>query len=95
MPALVAEMRRDVQADETELVRELVPLPSRGVVFGHDRPRFVYFETDHPSLKLQLDWLNEMGLVVDVTPKKWPIYRLSAEFARWLRVSTLAESGGL
>jgi hypothetical protein len=31
MPALIAEMRRDVQSDETELVRELVPLPSPGV----------------------------------------------------------------
>ena len=85
MPALIAEMRRDVHADETELVRELVPLPSPGVAFGHDRPRFMYFETEHPGLKLQLDWLEEAGLIIDVTPREWPIYRMTAEFVDWLR----------
>lgn len=85
MPALIEEMRQDVQSDETELVRELVPLPSKGVAFGHDRRRFVYFETDHPSLKLQLDWLEEAGLIIDVTPREWPIYRMTAEFVYWLR----------
>lgn len=85
MPELISEMRRDVREDATELVRELVPLPSPSVVFGHDKPRFVYFESEHPGLKLQLDWLEEMGLIVDVTPKTWRVYRMMPEFARWLR----------
>jgi len=37
------------------------------------------------GLKLKLDWLEEMGLIVDVTPKNTPIYRMTPEFARWLR----------
>ena len=85
MPALIREMRADVQGDATELVREFVPLPQSGVVFGHDRPRFEYYANQHPGLLLQIDWLEEMGLIVDVTPKSTPVYRMTTEFVRWLR----------
>ena len=85
MPELIAEMREDVCGDETELIREFVVLPSRNVVFWHTKPRFVYSETDHAQLRLQVDWLEEMGVVVDVTPKNTPIYRMVSEFVRWLR----------
>ena len=85
MPDLISEMRTDVGEDATELVREFVLLPSPHVIFGHDKRRFVYFENEHPGLLVQVDWLEDMGLVVDVTPKNTPIYRLTSEFARWLR----------
>ena len=48
----------------------------------------MYIETDHPNLKVQLDWLEESGLIIDVTPKEWPIYRMTAESAHCLRVSS-------
>ncbi len=89
MPNLIAEMRADVRGDNTRLIREFVPLSNRSVIFGHTKPRFVYYETEHPDLQLQLDWLEEMGVIVDVTPKNAPIYRMTTEFADWLRVSTL------
>jgi hypothetical protein len=85
MPGLINEMRIDVRGDATELVMELVLLPSRKVIFGRGKPRFFYVESEHPGLQLQLDWLKEMGLVVDVTPGNVPIYRMTSEFARWLR----------
>jgi hypothetical protein len=85
MPRLVAEMRVDVRGDATQLVREIVPLPSHGVVFGGRNDHFEYYETDHPGLQLQLDWLLEMGLLVDVTPVNTSIYRIASEFWRWLR----------
>ena len=85
MPELIAEMREDVRSDQTQLVRQFGILPSPGVVFGHTKPRFVYFETEHPQLLLQVDWLEEMGFVVDVTPKSTPTFGIAPEFIRWLR----------
>jgi hypothetical protein len=85
MPELISEMRTDVRQDTTELVRELVILPNPNVVFGGDKPRFAYFEDQHAGLRLQMDWLEEMGLIVDVTPGNVPIYRITPEFAHWLR----------
>lgn len=88
MPELILEMRADVREDATELIRELVLLPHKNVVFDSRKPRFTYFEIEHPGLPLQLDWLEEMGLLVDVTPSNTPIYRMTAEFAGWLRGPT-------
>ncbi len=88
MPDLIAEMRTDVRGDKTGLIREFVPSPSRAAVFGHTKPRFEYYQTEHPDLQLQLDWLEEMGAIVDVTPKNAPIYRMTPEFADWLRGPT-------
>ena len=85
MLGLIQEMRHDVREDATELILEFVPLRSRNVVFGGTKPRFNYFETDHPNLRLQVDWLEQMGLIVDVTPSNTPIYRMTPEFAQWLR----------
>lgn len=85
MPELITEMRADVQGDSTELVREFVVLYSRNVMFGHNKPRFVYYLTDHANLSVQVDWLEEMGAVVDVTPGDAPIYRMVPEFVSWLR----------
>jgi len=88
MPDLIAEMRTDVRGDKTVLIREFVPLANCNVVFGHSKPRFVYYQNEHPYLQLQLDWLEEMGVIVDVTPKNSPIYRMTSEFADWLRGHT-------
>lgn len=87
MPQLISEMRDDVRVDKTGLIRKFVPLPNKNVVFGHTKPRFVYYQTDHPNLQVQLDWLEEMGVIVDVTPKNSRVYRMTPEFADWLRGS--------
>ena len=88
MPDLIAEIRSDVRGDKTGLIREFVPLHNRNVRFGHTKPRFVYYQTKHPHLQLQLDWLEEMGVIVDITPKSSPIYRMTPEFADWLHGAT-------
>ncbi|MGD8500547.1 MAG: hypothetical protein PVJ86_07855 [Phycisphaerales bacterium] len=76
MPDLIAEMRKDVRGDKTRLVREFVLLPNSNVLFHSGKPRFVYYQTEHPNLQIQLDWLKEMGVILDVTPKSTPIYRM-------------------
>lgn len=85
MPNLIQEMREDVRSDDTRLISEFVVLPSRGVVFWNEKPRFVYYESEHPQLQLQIDWLEQRGLVVDVTPKNAPVYRMAIGLLGWLR----------
>jgi len=85
MADLIAEMRSNVQDDDTGLVREFVLLPNRNVSFWHGKPRFVYFESDHPQLRIQVDWLEERALIRDVTSKNTPIYRMTSEFFAWLK----------
>lgn len=80
MPELIAEMREDVRGDDTQLIREIVILYSRNVRFGGSKPRFLYFETEHPHLRLKIDWLEEMGFLVDITPGNTPLYRMVPEF---------------
>lgn len=85
MPDLIREMRQDVAKDTTELVREFFVFSDRRTVFNSDKQRFRYFISDHPNLKIQIDWLDEMGAIIDVTPGSTPTYRLLPEFADWLR----------
>ncbi len=88
MPDLIAEMRTDIRGDKTRLIREFVLLPNRNVSFGHTKPRFEYFESEHTNLLLQMDWLEEMGAVIDITPKDSPVYRMTPKFSDWLRGPT-------
>ena len=88
MPELIAEMREDVRGDNSELIRELVILPSRNVTLNSNKPRFFYVEKEHENLRLKIDWLEEMGVLVDVTVGNAPIYRMVPEFAEWLRGPT-------
>jgi hypothetical protein len=90
MPRLIAQMREDVRSDEGQLIREFVVLSRPEVVFTGVKPRFQYFESEHPQLRLQVDWLKEMRMIVDVTPRDTPVYRMVPEFVDWLRVSTPA-----
>ncbi|MCX5831581.1 MAG: hypothetical protein NT140_06810 [Deltaproteobacteria bacterium] len=88
MPELIAEMREDVRGDGSELIRELVIQPSRSVIFNSEKPRFFYVEKEHENLQLKIDWLDEMGLLIDITVGNAPIYRMVPEFIRWLRGTT-------
>lgn len=87
MPALIGEMRADVRTDDTELVREFYIAPTRGIVVT-GKPRLFYVEEEHPGLQLQVDWLEEMGLVSDITTDRFlPMYRMRPELVEWLRRS--------
>jgi hypothetical protein len=86
MPDLVAEIRSDVR--EPALIREFVVLPNRRVIFNTGgKDRWALFEDDHENLQAKMDWLEEMGLVTNVTPRDTPIYRVTNDFYRWLNAS--------
>lgn len=84
MPALLAEMRTDVRGDASGLVREFVVLSNPNVLFVDGRLHFTYFANVHRNALIEVDWLEEMGLVTIVPARKRPVYRMTPEFARWL-----------
>lgn len=84
MPGLIAEMRADVRGDASGLVRELVVLSNPNVLFVDGRLHFTYFANVHRNALVEVDWLEEMGLVTSVPARKRPVYRMTPEFARWL-----------
>ncbi len=80
MTALMTEMRSDLTSPNGQFVREFFVLPNHRVMLGgSSKPRFIYYEDDHPDLRNQLDLLEERGLVKDVTPagNNAPIYRIT------------------
>jgi hypothetical protein len=84
MPKLFEEMRTDLKGDATGLVRELVLLPSKNVMFNSNRPRFAYFESEHSALREQLSHLEQAGLVLDVMPGNAPVFRMQESFVALL-----------
>lgn len=86
MPALIREMRDDVHADETELIRLICLKPTPGVVAHSRDGMFEYNQQTHPHLYNAVDFLAQMNLVVqeDFDPSV-PRFRLTPVFHRWLR----------
>jgi hypothetical protein len=82
MPALIAEMKSDLEGEDGKLVREFFIMSKNHVLGGSEKPRFIYYEEDHDNLRGKIDILENHGYVVDVTPKNVPIYRMSEEFVR-------------
>jgi len=80
MPSLIEEMSHDLHSSEAELILEFVVLPSEGVWYQSRRNRFTYYETIHPFVQNAVQLLEEYGFVRDVTPKSYPVYRMTEEF---------------
>ncbi len=87
MPELIGEMREDVRRDDSELIREFILLPGPLCSFNSKKRRFTYYEETHPDLQLEVDFLEEMGMVTDVSTGDTPIYRMVPELVDWLRKS--------
>jgi CHAT domain len=82
MPALIAEMKKDLEGDDGKFVREFFVMSKRHALGGSEKPRFVYYEEDHDNLRGKIDILENHGFLTDVTPGNTPIYRMSEEFVR-------------
>lgn len=88
MPKLLQEMQDDLQKQEDLHIREFVVLPARTFTFNHDRPRFEYFQTDHPSAVNQVSILVGEGYVEELNDNQFPIYRLREDFVQRLKSDT-------
>ncbi len=82
MPALIAEMKKDLQGEDGKFVGEFFVMSRRHSLGGSEKPRFIYYEEDHENLRGKIDILENHGYLVDVTSKKVPIYRMNEEFVR-------------
>lgn len=82
MPALIAEIKKDLQGEGGQFVREFFVMSRRHTLGGSEKPRFVYYEEDHDNLRGKIDVLENLGYVADVTPGNTPIYRMTEEFVR-------------
>ena len=80
MPDLFAEMLKDLDDDESRSIREFVVMPNKRVSFNSCKPRFSYFEDEHPNLRVQVDRLHYAGYLDDVTVGHAPIYRMREQF---------------
>jgi hypothetical protein len=85
MPKLFEEMKRDLENDAAHSVREFVIVPNRRVSFNSSKPRFIYYEDDHPNVRIQADRLLDAGYIDDVTVGNAPIYRMREHFVALVR----------
>jgi len=85
MPDLLSEMREDVRNDETGLVADFLLLSIPDVAYQYPKAHFMYYESDHPNLRLKVDKLKDVGLIVELTSGNMLIYRMMPQFAAALR----------
>jgi len=86
MPNLFREVAKDLRDDADGSTREFVLLSSRATVFdGRGKPRFTYFETEHPNLRGRVDMLRDAGYLDDATIQDTPIYKMREHFVRLLK----------
>jgi hypothetical protein len=88
MPQLILEMIANIRCGECGSIRELFVLKDRanslGVAEPRGKPRFVFFEDEHPDLRTNLDTLVRAGCLVCVSAEEPPIYCMAEPFAQQL-----------
>ncbi|MCC6357344.1 MAG: hypothetical protein IT450_01260 [Phycisphaerales bacterium] len=86
MPALLAEMKADLEREDGRMVREFFVLEKRSHrLGGSSKPRFTYYVEEHLQLHGQLEVLENRGYIIDVTPGNTPVFRMTEEFVESVR----------
>lgn len=82
-------LRYIVREDKNHLIREVVLLPNKNVIFGPlGEPRHTIYYEDSPTLTLQFQWLEEQGLVDRLNEYALtPLYRIPNNVYRWLQLT--------
>ena len=81
MPELIKEFKDDLSKANQKFIREFFVLENHKVVLGGSgKPRFSYYEEEHPNLRGKVDILENQGFLIDVTPSNVPVYRMTEEF---------------
>lgn len=82
-------LRYLVANDATHLIREVVLLPNRNVIFGPlGGPRHEIYYEDSRTLTLQFQWLEDQGLLEALNNKAFtPLYRIPNRVYRWLQAT--------
>jgi hypothetical protein len=78
LPDFVKELKADLAREPS--VREFFILDKGASLGGSSVPSFEYESTDENRYKNKAQILENMGYVIDVTPKNTPMYRMTEEF---------------
>lgn len=85
MPELLAAIREDLTSTDNKFIREFVPLPKKGIIFNHDKPRFEYHGDTHEHLMNKIDMLEDSKFIYVVHEYDYlKIYRMTEEFVTFL-----------
>lgn len=84
MPELIAELRSDLAANKSYVLREFVILRTERLQFNHDKPRIEIYESKHPAAKNLVSVLVSAGYVTVVRATDIPIYRMEEHFVERL-----------
>mgnify|MGYP000979863685 FL=1 len=82
-------LRYIVEKDDTHLLRDVVLLPNKNVMFGvwGGTHSTIYYE-EQPIIKQQFRWLHEQGFLEKLNDRSdTPLYRIRNSFYRWLAIS--------
>lgn len=82
MPELLSEMKTDLS--NFPLVREFILFSRNWVYNGGTRQFFTYFFEDHKDLKSEIQILENLGLVKEITFNNVDRYIMSEDFADYL-----------
>ena len=86
MPALIANIKKDLSKEGNNLIRELFIMSDRWVL-NPVNPCFVYYFEEHENLQGKMHILENYGFVKDVTSTNVKKYRLTKEFVDLLLTS--------
>lgn len=85
-PNVIREMKKDVKNPVFLSVREFFVKSSRYTV-NRSEPFFEYHTDIHSDISAAVQYLVELGYVVDITPGNCPMYRMKEHFIDQLRHS--------
>ena len=83
LPDFIAELKAGLA--ENPAVREFFILPKGTCLGGSDVPRLIFEITDENHYANKMQILENMGYIMDVTPKNTPMYRMTEEFVELVR----------
>lgn len=75
-PTVIAEMRADFSPEDNRHVRAFFVKTSRSSLGFVSEPAFEYHTDKHPDLRAAIAYLEQHGFITDITPGKFPMYRV-------------------
>ncbi|WP_217522117.1 hypothetical protein, partial [Vibrio metschnikovii] len=83
-PHLIKEMKNDFSSPKNHGVRKFF-VKSKGTTVNSTEPSFEYHTDVHLDLSAAILYLEDLGLIEDITPGNCPMYRFKERFVDYLK----------
>ncbi|GHF97274.1 hypothetical protein [Thalassotalea marina] len=83
-PLLIQEMKDDFASAENHGVRKFF-VKTKHTVVNRSEPSFEYHTDVHSDLSAAMLYLEDLGLIEDITPANCPMYRFKERFVDYLK----------